>query len=108
MASGEITDKLARCNYQYGHILVCVVQGRITDEKALSERFDALEEKIEGLCEEWGQFFGSVLTPTFDREAVPPVASYDKQAPWMHRPFYPVTFINDMDQDISNKFMIKL
>ncbi len=101
LMNGAIVKKISHCNYQYGHILICKAQGRITDEKLLEERFVALEEKIESLLKS----LPHEITVNFNRKLKPPDI-FQKFPPWTHTPYFPLKFIR-FDMDISYTFQIE-
>jgi hypothetical protein len=101
----NLARKIARCNYQYGHVLVCLAQGRITDAVALEKRFDALEEKILGLVEEMDHT--GELEVIFDRKLIPPAGIYLNDYPFTHFPFFPLKFLLGQ-RDVSSMFQIEL
>ena len=93
--------KLSQCNYKYGHILICIAQGRITDQKALEERFDALELKVENFIKE----MDDEVTVHFDRKIKPPKEIYFKEYPFAHNPYFPLKFAYK-GVDVSEFFRI--
>lgn len=101
----NLVKKLARCNYQYGHILVCCAQGRITDEVALGKRFDALEKKIQGMVDELD--LTDSLEVEFNRKQVPPANLFLTEPPFTHLPYFPLKFLLG-GRDVSSTFQIHL
>ena len=85
-------EKIKRLHWMYGHFLIMIHMGLVTDERAKEERFDEMEKKFRNLLG------GSGIEVEFDRELIPPkeiTEATEYKSGMMansHRTWYPLKF----------------